>query len=265
MTEHICFKSLAGKVALITGAGSGIGATTARAFVENGAKVVAIGRTDKTLRAMAASSANPDAVASLVQDVTDTKAPKAAVEFAMERFGRVDFLVNGAGCHGLSRVRDTSDEVMDRFLNVHLRAPFRYARECLQVMQAGSVILNISSILALRGRDAVGIYAVVKAGQIGLTTVLAAEEGPRGIRSNCIAPGVIATDAIAGRPSDVKFQRLMLETIPSNLPMGNTGDIAQAILYLCSPAGRFINGHVLVIDGGWTATHSLSKEALARP
>jgi NAD(P)-dependent dehydrogenase (short-subunit alcohol dehydrogenase family) len=253
-----------GLVAMITGAGSGIGLETARLLISHGVAVVGIGRRSSLSDTLAEIPGSKNLVAALQQDITERDSPQSAVAFAMERFGRLDFLVNNAGRHHLKPVVETDDETLDSFIDVHLRAPFRYAREALRVMKAGSAIVNVSSCLALRGRQAVGIYGAVKAGQIGLTKQLAAEHGAHGIRSNAIAPGVILTAATENRVANVRFKRLMMETIPSTLPHGSVDLVAEAIVYLCSPSAKFVNGHVLVMDGGWSETHFLSDEALKR-
>jgi meso-butanediol dehydrogenase / (S,S)-butanediol dehydrogenase / diacetyl reductase len=251
------------EVALITGAGGGIGSATALALAGQGVAVIGTGRSIEPLRALE-SKLKGYPVATLQQDMTAENAPVEAVDFAISTFGRLDFLINNAGPGYPKPTIETSDEMLDCFIDGHLRAPFRFAREAFAKMTEGGCIINVSSIAALRGRAGMGIYAAVKAAQVGLTQQLAAEFATRRIRCNAVAPGVVATPMSAGRMDDPRFRRLMIETVPSTPPFGQPEDVAAAIAYLCSAAARFVNGHVLVIDGGWSVTHYLSEEALNR-
>jgi meso-butanediol dehydrogenase / (S,S)-butanediol dehydrogenase / diacetyl reductase len=254
---------MAEAVALITGAGGGLGSAMAVALARQNVAIVGTGRRQEPLDALAARLDGSE-VAILAQDMTQRDAPADAVDFAIRRFGRLDFLINNAGPGYPKPTIDTTDEILDLFIDGHLRAPFRFAREAYARMTEGGCIVNISSIAALRGRAGMGIYAAVKAAQIGLTQQLATEFAPRRIRCNAIAPGVIATDMSAGRMDDPRFRRLMIETVPSTPPVGRPEDIGAAVAYLCSAAARFVNGHVLVVDGGWSTTHFLTEDALTR-
>lgn len=254
---------MARKVALITGAGGGLGSAMSLALARQDVAIVGTGRRTEPLDALKAALAGFE-VATLAQDMTGKDAPAEAVDFALSTFGRLDYLVNNAGPGYPKPTVETSDEMLDLFIDGHLRAPFRFARDAYGKMSEGGCIVNISSIAALRGRAGMGIYAAVKAAQVGLTQQLATEFVGRKIRCNAVAPGVIATDMSAGRMDDPRFRRLMVETVPNDPPVGSPEDIGSAVAYLCSPAARFINGHVLVVDGGWSTTHYLSDDALSR-
>ena len=251
-------------VALITGAGGGLGSATASWLAKSGTRIVATGRTLEPLQKLKAALAGNTEVAIIQQDVLSQDAPAKAIEFALGQFGRLDYLVNNAGPGYPKPLAETSDELMDLFIGAHLRAPARFAREALPIMKPGGSIVNISSCLALRGRAGVGVYAAAKAGLIGLTKQIAVEFGPKGIRCNAIAPGVITTAMSADRMGSAPFRRTMLETVPLPVSTGQPDDIGAAVAYLCSEQARFINGHVLVIDGGWSETHYLNADALAR-
>ena len=138
------------KVAILTGAGTGLGLATARVLVANNVHVVAVGRTRETLQRVV-DELGSDFVALHVADVTAADAPAASVAMALERFGRLDYLVNNAGKGKPSPVHETTDEILDDFLDVLLRAPFRYCREAIAVMKPGSAIVNVSSTFSILG------------------------------------------------------------------------------------------------------------------
>jgi meso-butanediol dehydrogenase / (S,S)-butanediol dehydrogenase / diacetyl reductase len=255
---------MARKVALITGAGGGLGSAAAEALIRDGVAVVGTGRRPEPLWALKERLAAKGEIATLAQDMTLADAPREAIDFAVATFGRLDFLVNNAGPGYPKPVIDTTDEMLDLFINGHLRAPFRFAREAYSRMEEGGAIVNISSIAALRGRPGMGIYSAVKAALVGLTQQLACEFVTRRIRCNAIAPGVIATEMSAGRMTTTTFRRMMIETVPNEPSVGKPEHIGDAVAYLCSASAQFINGHTLVIDGGWSTTHYLNPEALGR-
>ena len=252
------------QVALITGVGGGLGSATAEALIRNGIAVVGTGRSAEPLAALTGKLSPLGEIATFQQDMTLADSPAEAIEFAISTFGRLDFLVNNAGPGYPKPTVETTDEMLDLFIDGHLRAPFRFCREAYPRMTEGGGIVNISSIAALRGRPGMGIYAAVKAALIGLTQQLATEFVERRIRCNAIAPGVIATAMSAGRMDVPLFRRMMIETVPNDPPVGKPSDIGDAVAYLCSPSANFINGHTMVIDGGWSTTHYLSPEALER-
>jgi len=255
---------IAMKVAIITGAGGGLGSAAARRLVRNDVAIVGTGRTLEPLMRLRDELSGKGEVTILQQDITADEAPQQAVAFALETYGRLDFLINNAGPGYPKPLEETTDELIDFFIGAHLRAPARFAREALKVIPSGGAVVNITSCLALRGRPGVGIYAAAKAGLIGLTMQIAAEYGPRGVRCNAIAPGVIETDMSADKMGNVRFRRTMLETIPLPYATGRPDDIGAAVAYLCSDEARFINGQTLAVDGGWSETHYLNEEALTR-
>ena len=252
-------------VALITGASSGIGLATARTFLENGVHVVGVARDPAKLdNAAEGLTGLPARFAPVALDVTADDSPARAVAQAIDTFGRLDHLVNNAGIGSPAPVHETDDDTLDQFLNIMLRAPFRLAREALTVFGDTATIVNVSSTYAILGGLRGGAYSAAKAGLNGLTLHMAAQYGAAGIRSNAVAPGVIPTPMTEHRLEVEAFRRMNHDMTPA-ARWGQVEDVAQAIWFLSSPASGWINGQVLAVDGGWTATKYLSEEALTAP
>jgi NAD(P)-dependent dehydrogenase (short-subunit alcohol dehydrogenase family) len=197
-------------------------------------------------------------VETLAIDVTGHEAPRRIVERALERWGRIDFLINNAGVGSPKPLHETDDETLDHFLNLMLRAPFRLSREALAHMAPGSAIINITSTFAVVGGLRGGAYSAAKAGLTGLTQHIACQYGASGIRANAVAPGVIMTPMIEGRLADETFTRMNVEMTP-HVRLGRVEDVASTVAFLCSPGGSFINGQTIVVDGGWSSTKFLSE------
>jgi meso-butanediol dehydrogenase / (S,S)-butanediol dehydrogenase / diacetyl reductase len=249
-------------VALITGASSGIGLATSRVFLDAGIAVVAVARDAGKLAVVERELAGRVApVATLALDVTADDAPQRSVALAMERFGRLDHLVNNAGIGSPKPVHDTDDATLDAFLDLMLRAPFRFCREALKAFGAEATIVNVSSTYSLLGGLRGGAYSAAKGGLNALTTHLACQYGSSGVRANAVAPGVVPTPMTHHRLEDEGFRRMNIDMTPSPR-MGTVEDVAQAIYFLSSPASGWINGQVLAVDGGWSTTKFLTEEAL---
>jgi meso-butanediol dehydrogenase/(S,S)-butanediol dehydrogenase/diacetyl reductase len=249
------------EVAIITGAGSGIGLATAKQLYATGMAVVGIGRDPGKLAALEREIADPDRLATLSIDITADEAPQAIVALAMERFGRIDFLVNNAGIGSPKPLHETDDDTLDRFLDIMLRAPFRLARDVIVHMQPGSAIVNVTSTYAVVGGRRGGAYSAAKGGLTALTLHIACDYGAQGIRANCVAPGVTLTDMVKERLNDKGFRRMNVEMTPSPR-LGRVEDVASTIAFLCSPGAAYINGQTIVVDGGWSSTKYLSSAAL---
>lgn len=244
------------QVAIITGAGSGIGLATARILHGEGVAIVGVGR-DKAKLAALESELGTERVATISADVTATDAPQQIVQLALDRFGRIDFLINNAGVGSPKPLDETDDETLDYFLDIMLRAPFRLCRDAIPHIGAGGSIVNVTSTFAHIGGRRGGAYSAAKGGLKSLTEHMAAEYGPRGIRSNCVAPGVTRTEMVAHRFEDEAFKRVNVETTPYPR-LAEPEDIANVIAFLCSPGSEMLNGQSIVVDGGWTKTKYLS-------
>ncbi len=250
------------RVALVTGASSGIGLAISRMFMESGTAVVGIGRDPEKLDAMKRELSAIDApLETLAIDATHDEAPQRAVGLALEKFGRLDHLVNNAGVGSPKPVHETDDQTLDYFLDLMLRSPFRFCREALTAFGDEGTIVNISSTYSIVGGLRGGAYSAAKGGINALTTHLACQYGSSGIRTNAVAPGVVPTPMTIDRLENEGFRRMNYDMTPSTR-IGTPEDIAHAVLFLSSPASGWINGQVLAVDGGWTTTKFLSEEAL---
>jgi 3-oxoacyl-[acyl-carrier protein] reductase len=150
---------------------------------------------------------------------------------------------------------------MDEVIDISMKAPFRFCRAALPKMGPGSAIINVGSVFGTLGGLDGGIYCAVKAGLVGLTRTMAAQYGAEGIRTNLVAPGVIKTDMTREAWDAAPFQRLNHEMTPCNRE-GTPGDVANTIFFLASHEGSYINGQTIALDGGWSTTKYLCREAL---
>lgn len=245
---------LDGRVAIVTGASSGLGDRFARVLAAAGARVVVAARRADRLASLVADL--PDAWA-VACDLTEAGAPANLVAETLEHYGRVDVLVNNAGS---SEPTPALDETTDHFratVELNLVAPFELAREAAQAMVArdGGSIVNVASIWALVGVGQIpeAGYAASKGGIVSLTRELAAQWARRGVRVNALAPGWFHTEMTDGVMfGDEKAERWL----SSRTPMGRGGaphELDGALLFLAGDASSFVTGTVLSVDGGWTA------------
>jgi NAD(P)-dependent dehydrogenase (short-subunit alcohol dehydrogenase family) len=253
------------QVAIVTGASSGIGFGTALKLASAGMAVLGTGRDEQRLAGLHAaageSGIDADRIATLAVDLTADDGPQRIVDATLGRWGRIDFLVNNAGIGSPKPLHETDDETLDHFLDIMLRAPFRLARDVVPHMQAGSGIVNVTSTFAVVGGLRGGAYSAAKGGLTALTTHIACQYGPQGIRCNAVAPGVTVTPMVEKRLDDDRFRKINTEMTPYPR-LGRVEDIASTIAFLCSDGGSFINGQTIVVDGGWTSTKYLSDFAL---
>src|ERR1700704_1349096 len=243
---------LGGKVALVTGASSGLGAHFAEVLAQNGAAVVLVARRVDRLAAVAERIAKAGGRAlAFAADVRDRDAMARAFDAAEAAFGTVDILVNNAGVAHTDRAVELSETEWRRVLDTNLDAVLFWSQEAARRLMAvgrGGAIINISSILGVGASKGVAAYAVAKAGVIQLTRALGLEWARKGIRVNAIAPGWIVTDLNRDFLASEEGAAIKRE-----IPVGRFGeerDLDGALLLLVSDAGRFIAGTTIVVDGG---------------
>ena len=248
--QHANVFSLDGKLALITGGGTGIGLAIAQCMAAAGATVVITGRREAVLREAAASIG--EAVQYVVNDVTDLSGIDAMVAEVEATYGPLDILVNNAGINLKKPALEVTDEDFSRILHTNLHSVFALTRACASRMMARQkgVILMISSMAAYYGIDRVVAYAASKSAVEGMVKVLASEFSGHGVRVNAIAPGFIETEMsrTAMNSDPDRRDRAMRRT-----PMGKFGqpdDIGNAAVFLASDAARYITGTSLPVDGG---------------
>jgi NAD(P)-dependent dehydrogenase (short-subunit alcohol dehydrogenase family) len=245
---------LDGKVAVVTGASSGLGVAFARALAEAGADVALgarrVERLDETRRIVESTGRRAIAVGT---DVADPASCQALVDAAVAELGRVDILVNNAGVGTAVPATRETPEQFRSVVDVNLNGCYWMAQACGRVMQPGSSIVNISSVLGLTtGGLPQAAYSATKAGLIGLTRDLAAQwTGRKGIRVNALAPGFFDSEMTATYPDGY------LDLALTRVPTGRKGDpeeLAAALVFLVSDAGGYVTGQTLAVDGGMTIT-----------
>ena len=248
--------SFENKIALITGAGSGMGLATAEAFAAAGAAVVLADVNEAAARAAAEQLAASGHKAIAVRcDVADEAQVQAMVDQTVSTFGRLDAAFNNAGVQSpVAEVADASGEDFDRVNAINLRGVWNCMKyELLQMRQQGSgAIVNNSSLGGLVGLPGRAIYHAGKHGVLGLTKSAALEYASRGIRINAVCPGIIDTAMVSGM---LASQPEAMKELMRDQPIGRLGrpeEIASAVLWLCSPGASFVIGHALVVDGGYT-------------
>ncbi len=247
---------LTGKRSLITGAAKGIGAAIAERLAQAGAHVT-IADPDPAGRDTAAGFVARGLSADYVScDITDAAQLSDAVAVAAGD-DALDILVNNAGIFPTTGAIDAvTDEFVERMLQVNVRAQYSAARDASRYMTRGGSIVNLASIAAIRGGANISAYTVSKAAVVGMTRAFACELGPRGIRVNAIAPGVIDTPGVQAQLEPLKASGLDIEKVIAANPLrigGRPDHIARAALFLCSDLAEFVTGHILVVDGGATA------------
>jgi NAD(P)-dependent dehydrogenase (short-subunit alcohol dehydrogenase family) len=245
--------SLAGKVAIITGASSGIGRAIAQAMGEAGARLVLVGRDPERLGETAAPiRAAGGEVHELVADVTADGAAGDIVDAAIGAFGGVDVLVNCAGVFLLGKPEESLD-LLDRQWETNVRAPYALAVRALpELRRRGGAIIFLSSIAGKIGFPTASAYCATKGAVELLTRSLAVEEGPNGVRVNAIAPGNVETSMNAHLMADPGYKRSMLDATPLGRN-GRPADIAPLAVLLASEHSSFATGASVLVDGGWVA------------
>jgi 3-oxoacyl-[acyl-carrier protein] reductase len=241
---------LANQIAVVTGAGRGIGRAIALKFAAEGADVVCVSRTAENSEKVAGEvrALGRKAWAHAV-DVADSASVNAATEKILAEAGRVDILVNNAGVTRDGLLMRMSDADWDTVLDTNLKGAFLVTKAFSRTMlkQRAGRIINVASVIGLIGNAGQSNYAASKAGLIGFTKSMARELGSRSITVNALAPGFIETDMTADIKPEMKTE--MLKQIPLG-SFGQAEDVANAALFLASPAARYITGQVLTVDGG---------------
>jgi 2-deoxy-D-gluconate 3-dehydrogenase len=256
MNDILSTFRLDGKVAVVTGASRGIGLGIAEALASAGADLALVSRSRKQLAANAhriAEETNRFAFP-VAADLTDRESIDRTVRQVIERFGRLDILVNSAGTNLREPSLDYTEEAWDAVMTLNTRTPFFMAQHCARAMlkSGGGSVINIASLLTFRGRGSVPAYAASKGGIGQLTKALAVEWAQYGIRVNAIAPGFIRTEMTAPLEADPEFNDWVLGRTPMKR-WGEPEDLAGAAVFLASDGSRFVTGQVLAVDGGWLA------------
>ena len=241
--------SLEGRVALVTGASRGIGRAIARSFAERGATVVAAARSDNARAVVDELVAAGQRALAASMDVTDATSVTNTVADTLDRFGRIDVLVNNAGITRDQLALRMKRDDWDAVLSTNLTAAFTCAQAVLKPMikQRSGRIINITSVVGQAGNAGQANYAASKAGLIGLTKALALEVASRNITVNAVAPGLIDTDmtkTLAGGVHEDWTERIPLKRL------GTPEDVAAAVLFLASDEAAYITGQVLAVNGG---------------
>lgn len=237
-------ETLEGKVAIITGAASGMGAAKAKLFAARGAQVVA---TDIATFASEPSDSEALVVETLHHDVGDEASWDSVVRYALDRFGRIDVLVNNAGIYKPLSLVDTDLANWDAHYRVNQLSVFLGMRACMAHMPSGSSIINVSSVAAMGGSPGSFAYGSSKWAVRGMTKLAASELAPRGIRVNSVHPGLIDTPMIAVNGEEIN------RMVSAKIPLGRLGspeDVARLALFLASDASSYITGAEVVIGGG---------------
>jgi NAD(P)-dependent dehydrogenase (short-subunit alcohol dehydrogenase family) len=246
---------LAGRIALVTGASSGIGRAVALRLAKEGAAVAATGRRRDRLDALVHEIEAARGVAKAIEgDVRDPEHAEEAVRRTVAAFGGLNVLVNNAGVIGAGPVESTSDDEWDRILDVDLSAPFRLCRAALPHLKGrpGANVVNVGSVAGVRSYANLAPYCVAKAGLHTLTQCLALEWAPHGVRVNAITPGVIVSE-LHTVTNAVPDYAAFLERSKTTHPLGFVGsvdDAAELVLFLASDRARWITGGLYALDGG---------------
>ena len=244
-------RGLKDKVVIVTGGANGIGRATAVRFAEEGAKVVVADFVDGAAALAEVAAVGGDA-AYVQVDVTKPESVQAMVVFAIEKFGQIDVLINNAGITKDAMMKKMTKEAFDAVIDVNLNGVFNCTSAILPHMlgRKEGVVLTASSIAGIYGNLGQTNYAATKWAVIGMTKTWAKEMAKDGLRFNCLAPGVIATEMVKKIPEQVLKEKLLVKVPAGRL--GEPEEIAAAYAFLASDDAKFINGAVLCVDGAMT-------------
>lgn len=244
------------KVAIITGAGSGIGRAIALLYLKEGANVVGADIDQARLDSLTQEAKADDRLITRTGNIADKAHAEALISTAVQTFGHLDILVNNAGVvDGFEAVGEMSDAIWDRVMTINVNGPMYTSRSAVKAMgdAGGGVIINIASIGGLFGGRAGAAYTVSKHAVIGLTRSIAWHYAPQNIRCVAICPGGVETNIMTSMPEDTLGWQRAQPTFATNLRAAKPEELATVALFLASDEASFVNGAVLTADGGWTA------------
>jgi 3-oxoacyl-[acyl-carrier protein] reductase len=246
-----------GKVAIVTGAGGGVGKAISKRLSSEGCKVIMIGRDRRKLQKAATEIGNKKNTMTVIADITKEAEVLSAIDQTINSFDKIDILVNNAGTiNDPVPFHEMTEDQWDALVNTNLFGMFRMTKVVIPVMMnnGGGNIINISSVLGIRSipRVPLSVYAVTKAGAIMFTRSIAVEYGQYKIRCNCIAPSTVRSSIIEPYLQDEEAKKVLESTFPLHV-IGEAEDISGAVAYLCSDDSKWVTGTTMIIDGGQSA------------
>jgi NAD(P)-dependent dehydrogenase (short-subunit alcohol dehydrogenase family) len=246
-----------GKVAIVTGAGGGVGKAISKRLASEGCKVVMLGRNRTKLQKTASEIGNKKNTMTVIADITKEAEVLSAIDQTINSFDKIDILVNNAGIiNDPTPFHETTGDQWDDLIKTNLFGMFRMTKTVLPIMMknGGGNIVNISSVLGIRSipRVPLSVYAVTKAGVIMFTRSIAVEYGQYKIRCNCIAPSTIRSSIIEPYLQDEEAKKVLESTFPLRV-IGEPEDISGAVAYLCSDDSKWVTGTIMIVDGGLSA------------
>jgi NAD(P)-dependent dehydrogenase (short-subunit alcohol dehydrogenase family) len=246
-----------GKVAIVTGAGGGVGKAISKKLSSEGCKVVMLGRDRTKLQKAASEIGNKKNTMAVIADITKEAEVLSAIDQTLNSFDKIDILVNNAGIiNDPVPFHEMTEDQWDDLVKTNLFGMFRMTKAVIPVMMrnGGGSIVNISSVLGIRSipRVPLSVYAVTKAGVIMFTRSIAVEYGQHKIRCNCVAPSTIRSSIIEPYLQDEEAKKVLESTFPLRV-IGEPEDISGAVAYLCSEDSKWVTGTVMMVDGGLSA------------
>lgn len=246
-----------GKVAIVTGAGGGVGKAISKRLSSEGCKVVMLGRSRTKLQKAASEIGNKKNTMTVIADITKEAEVLSAIDQTINSFDKIDILVNNAGIlNDPMPFHEMTEDQWDDLVKTNLFGTFKMTQAVIPVMMknGGGSIVNISSVLGIRAipRVPLSVYAVTKAGVIMFTRSIAVEYGQYKIRCNCIAPSTIRSSIIEPYLQDEEAKKVLESTFPLRV-IGEPDDIAGAVAYLCSDDSKWVTGTIMMVDGGLSA------------